>query len=135
MSALRINIFDKKNADSLVNSKRVPGLSHKVDVLKGSKNCLFFQDTKNRQRNISMCIEDKNTTAQILDAFEYFHKCSDLIGKSLSEEDSLEQLLNTLDNPTQEEYKIPNFKRALTDSLTQKGVKYFFYFINIVLCF
>jgi len=121
MSALRINIFDSMDANSLVNSKRVPGLSHRVNVLKGSANCLFFQDSKNRQRNISMCIEDKNTTAHILDAFAFFHKCSELVVRSLSEEDSLEKLLNTLDNPKQEEYKIPNFKRALAESLTEKG--------------
>jgi len=128
MSALRINIFDKKNADSLVNSKSMAGLSNHVDVLKGSKNCLFFHDSNNRHHNISMCIDNKNTTNQILDTFDFFTKCSVSVVKSLSKTNSLEILLNTLNDPEQDLYKIPNFKRALTDSLKSKGVNKFIYF-------
>lgn len=121
MNAIRINIFDDKKPDSLVNSKRIPGLSTRVNILPGSKNCLFFQDSKTKSRNISMCIEDKNMTQQILRAYDFFHECSELVSKQVSEEDSLEKLLNTLDNPTQTVYKIPNFKRALTESLQESG--------------
>ena len=140
MSALRINIFDQKTPDSLVNSKAMPGLNPHVDVLKGSKNCLFFSDLQNRHHNISLCIEDKNTTAQILDTFAYYQTCFGNVGKVLSKGDSLEKLLNTLNNPEQDLYKIPNFKIALTESLKETGVFFYlfffiFFFIFIVFCY
>lgn len=111
------------SADSLVNSKSMAGLDHHIDVLKGSKDCLFFHDMNNNLRNISVCISDKNTTNQILDAFTYLQKCSNYKGsRGMSKEETLERLLNTLDNPDQDVYKLPNFKRALKESLTEKGV-------------
>lgn len=128
MSALRINIFDEKTPDSLVNSKGMTGLDPHVDVLKGSKNCLFFHDMQNRHHNISLCIDDKNTTSQILDTYSFYQKCFGNVGKVLSAGDSLEKLLNTLNNPDQDLYKIPNFKNALTESLTATGVFLFIFF-------
>ncbi len=123
INGLRINIFDQKNPDSFVNSIGLNGLNKKVEVLQGSKNCLLFSKKLDRHQNISMCIDDKNTTNQILETFEYYLECSRTPKlKTLSEEDSLEKLLNLLNSPTQNLYKIPTFRKALIDSLSIKGV-------------
>jgi hypothetical protein len=126
MNAFRINIFDQKSPDSFVNSIGLKGLNKTVDVLKGSKNCLFFSDINDRHLNLSMCIDDKNTTNQILHAYEFYLECSrnDVV-KTLSEQDSLEKILNDINNPNQVIYKIPKFRKALINSLTMKGVFYF----------
>ena len=122
INPLRINIFDELNADSLINSMGMNGLEEHVNILKGSQNCLFFHEEVNRKHNITMCIDDKNTTHQMIEAFEFFSKCSPQKKNLLSKIDSLEILVNTLSNPKQKEYAIPNFKRAIADELTEQGV-------------
>ena len=91
-------------------------------ILKGSLNCVFFHDEVKMHHNVSMCIEDKNTTNQIIEAYEFFSKCSPRKNDILSKIDKLETLVNTLSNPDQDVYKIDNFKRALSEDLTGKGV-------------
>lgn len=121
INPLRINVFDEMNADSLVNSLGMPGLDEHADILKGSLNCIFFHDEVKRHHNVSMCIDDKNTTNQVIEAYEFFRKCSPKKQELLSKIDNLEILVNTLSNPSQNEYKIPNFKRALAEDLKENG--------------
>jgi len=129
LTPIRINIFDELNPNSLIKTTKMAGLDHHVEILKGSLNCLFFHAEENRRHNISMCIEDKNTTNQILEAYNFYSKCASKPSNLHSKIDALEKLLNTLNDPSQKEYKIPNFKRALAENLTGKGVNFIFNFL------
>lgn len=122
MNPIRINVFDQMNAASLLKSIRMPGLDWDLNILSGSLNCLFFHDEVKRHHNVSMCIDDKNTTNQIKEAYNFFRKCENTNKKLRSKIDDLEILVNTLSNPKQEEYKIPDFKRQLAEKLTEEGV-------------
>jgi hypothetical protein len=121
LSALTLNVFDKNNANALNKSLNMKGISLDINVLKGSLNCQFFHQENKKHHNISMCIEDKNTTAQILSAFNFFHKCASHGDRSPSSQEVLEVLLNTLNNPNQTEYIIPSFKKSLNEDLTARG--------------
>lgn len=131
LGPLRLNIFEKYDIDSLINSLNMQRLNRELKILKGSLNCLFFHERKYFFHNATICIENREILEQIKKAFLYYKDCIPVNYKKSNVEE-LETLLNVLNTPDQVEYKLTKFKRALAEDLTQKGVKINLLISNII---
>lgn len=71
ISIFMINIFDSADNTKLVNSIYMNDINRVPSVIKGSKDCVGFNDEKHN-RNINMCYENPD---EILNAFQAFTRC------------------------------------------------------------
>jgi hypothetical protein len=82
MSIYMINIFNGKDNTKLVESVNVGSITDTPDIIKGTKNCLSFRDTKN-DKQIAMCLSDSEEIEEIKDAFQKIMRCR--MGDNLKE--------------------------------------------------
>jgi len=82
MSIYMINMFSGKDNTRLVESINVENIANVPDILKGTKTCLQFLDTRNA-KNVSMCMEDSDRVDDVKEAFQRIMRCR--MGDNLKE--------------------------------------------------
>ena len=79
LSFYMVNYFEKKEANSLKESFSFDKMFDLPEIIFGSKSCLDYHYFK---RKFTMCLPDKETAQQIIDANAAFFKCR--VGNDLS---------------------------------------------------
>ncbi len=125
MSAYLINMFESQDNNKLLESINLDHIRIIPSVLRGSKNCLGFQDSVN-YRNITMCMDDQATYDAISKVYENFMSCR--MGGDLKEFDPvtinsvLTASCNGFNSTSGVTYDLPKIRAEVTADLQRAGV-------------
>lgn len=144
MSTFMLNVFESKNTANLIRSLRIKDINGNPYVLKGSKNCLFFEETTTR-KNVTMCVEDDQQRKDIIDSFGFLKNCLSNLNKSphpvsisgnkknkivqMTMDKKIIDLLKILNDPNQKVLDIHEMRKGIIKELkSQKVIKIKFTF-------
>lgn len=126
MSAYLINMFESKDNNKLLESINLAHIQKLPQVMKGSKNCLLFEDGVSH-RNISMCIDKEENLEEVKKSYSSFMTCR--MGGDLNSFDPvtinnvLSASCNGFNSTQGAQYDMPKIKAQIADELIKAGFK------------
>lgn len=125
LSAYLVNMFESQDNNKLLESISLDHIKILPSILRGSKNCLGFQDSVNF-RNITICLDDQPTFDAIFKAYNDFMNCR--MGGDLKEFDPvtinsiLSASCNGFNSTSGVQYDLPKIRSQITADLQKAGV-------------
>jgi hypothetical protein len=129
MNAYFVNMFEKKDAKTLIESININHIRSMPTVLFGTKTCLQFRDDDSF-RNLTMCLKDEDRVKKVQDLFNKFLSCRTGVDLGSHTTFDVSSLLNACDE-IKNSNGVVSMKRVqdiFTKSLEEKGVRYLFNF-------
>lgn len=121
-------MFDSKNRDILLESINLAHMKNAPDLLRGSVDCLMFEDDINK-RNISICIDDQTTLDSIKSNYLFFYGCR--IDEGLEKFDAsqinniIKASCNGIKDTKGKKFDMPALKNIVKTGLINSGVIFY----------
>jgi len=131
ISALLLNVFEKKDGSGLLRSMKLPDIHKAPYVLSGSKNCMYFRDAYSKL-NATVCVADDKQRKNIMNSFNFLKSCIRVPPKGKKGQkpknviELAKEVIKKMNNPKQKVYNIQKVRKELITEFKKNKVNNYF---------